>query len=151
MTSIKNDAFTVGTAALAAGVTNIAAQKNPFIKKVLSTTADAFIKSAKATVKADTYKKAASKAGKVFKADTYKSIFEKFKKIKFSSLFKADTYKRLGTNISRLYKSSAAKVSSVNWGTVGKYAAVAAVAATAIVLAKNYIQNKLNGEEEYFD
>ena len=55
MTSIGNDAFTVGTAAVAAGGANIIAQKKNAIISVATTTKDAFVKGAKASVTKEPY------------------------------------------------------------------------------------------------
>ena len=55
MTSIGNDAFTVGTAAVAAGGANIIAQKKNAIISAATTTKDAFVKGAKASVTKEPY------------------------------------------------------------------------------------------------
>ena len=55
MTTIGNDAFTIGTAAVAAGGANIIAQKQNAITSALGATKDTFVKGAKATVKKETY------------------------------------------------------------------------------------------------
>ena len=63
MTSIKNDAFVVGTAAVGAATANVAAQNAAAIKtatsKVATPVADAFVKTAKTVGSKQTYKDAA--------------------------------------------------------------------------------------------
>ena len=63
MTSIKNDAFVIGTAAVGAAAANVAAQNAAAIKaatsKVATPVADAFVKTAKTVRSPQTYKDAA--------------------------------------------------------------------------------------------
>ena len=127
MTSIKNDAFTIGTAAVAAAGTNVAYQNRAAIKKALNPVVDTVVKTAKATVKGDTY----VKAGKAFK-DAAKATVKK------------ETYVNAGKAIKNTAKSAWDKVAAfgkaTNWKTVGKYAAIAAGIAAVAVAVKEGVK-----------
>ena len=82
MTSIGNDAFTVGTAAVAAGTANVVAQKSAAIREVLDPVKDSFVKGAKASVTSKPYKRAGQAIARAYKSFTSKlaGLFKKAKK-----------------------------------------------------------------------
>ena len=138
MTTIGNDAFTVGTAATAAGLANIAAQKKAVIKSLFTNTEDLFIRGAKASIKKDTYTKFAGSIKEALKKTVDKETYKKIARVigdTAKKAVKADTYKNAFNGLTNKLTTS---FSSVNWKTAGKYALVAAGIAAVAVAAKNF-------------
>ena len=158
MTSIKNDAFTIGTAAVAAAGTNVAYQNRAAIRKALNPVVDTVVKTAKATVKGDTYVKAGKAVKDAAKATIKKETYTKAgqavkdaalktgNKIKDAAkaTVKKETYVNAGKAIKNTAKSAWDKVAAfgkaTNWKAVGKYAAIAAGIAAVAVAVKEGIK-----------
>ena len=150
MVSIKNDALIIGTGAIGAAGANVAFQHKKEIAKIVNPVVDATIKAGKASIKGETYKKAATsaaetlkKAGKAsVKGETYKKAANKVKNLGKKAL-KKETYAKIGEAIKENSKSIWDKVAAfgkkTNWKTVGKYAAIGAGIAAAVVAVKEAI------------
>ena len=131
--TIGNDSFTIGTAAAAAGVTNVGYQNREAIrsnvarifKKDTVEIAKEGTKKAKDTVKASTKKSGKLGAMASAAGESIKKGFETAKNTV------VDSSKALWDKSGKLVKGT-------NWKTAGKYAGVAAGVAAALVLAKNF-------------
>lgn len=148
MTSVKNDAFTIGTAAVAAGSANIIIQNQEAVKNfaigagtIAKEAKDAFVKSTKASGIKKSFENIKDKLRAALKPEAFKNAKDAIENAT-KATFSKDTWKNLGEKVSGTISEGFKKFSAVDWKTAGKYAGIAAAVATAAVIAKNILFDK---------